>query len=276
MNYKQKRQAGLVFRYLVVLFIVFVAIFPILWLFLTSIKTQRDAFAMPPVFRFKPILDNYKELFTNGPFLKYLWNSFYISMMATLAASILGTPVAYMLSRFDFKGRQVLSFWVLASRIAPPLAIVLPFFLMFKFFGLLNTYTSIISIYMTLNIAFFVWMMKGYFDQVPAAIEESARIDGCSIIGSLFRIAIPLVAQGLAATIVFTFISNWSEFVLALIFTGLNTRTLPVLIAGYVTTEGVKWGMIGAAGTLVNLPIIIFSLTLQKYLVTGMTAGAVK
>lgn len=264
------------FRYIIALLVVFLAIFPILWLFLTSVKTQRDAFAMPPILRFKPILDNYMELFTNGPFLKYLWNSFYISMMATLVASILGTPLAYMLSRFSFRGRQLLSFWVLASRIAPPMAIVLPFFLMFRFLGLLNTYTSIISIYMTLNIAFFVWMMKGYFDQVPVAIEESARIDGCSIIGSLFRIALPLVAQGLAATLVFTFIANWSEFVLALIFTGLNTRTLPVLISGYVTTEGVKWGMIGAAGTLVNLPIIIFSLTLQKYLVTGMTAGAVK
>lgn len=276
MNYRQKKKMGLIIRYLIATFVVFIAISPILWLFLTSIKTQREAFAMPPVFRFKPVIDNYKELFTNGPFLKYLWNSFYIAMMATIIASILGTPLAYMLSRFSFKGKQALSFWVLASRIAPPMAIVLPFFIMFRILGILNTYTSIIAIYMTLNIAFFVWMMKGYFDQVPIAIEESARIDGCSIISSLLLIALPLVAQGLAATLVFTFIANWSEFVLALIFTGMNTRTLPVLISGYVTTEGVKWGMIGAAGTLVNLPIIIFSLTLQKYLVTGMTAGAVK
>lgn len=276
MKYKTKKHLSLLLRYVAALIVVFVAIMPILWLFLTSIKTQRDAFAMPPVFNFKPVLENYKELFSNGPFLKYLWNSFYISLMATFFASLLGTPLAYMLSRYSFKGRQFLSFWVLASRIAPPMAIVLPFFLMFKTVGLLNTYTSIISIYMTLNIAFFVWMMRGYFDQVPIAIEESARIDGCSIISSMIRIAIPLVAQGLAATLVFTFIANWSEFVLALIFTGLQTRTLPVLISGYVTTEGVKWGMIGAAGTLVNLPIIIFSLILQKNLVTGMTAGAVK
>jgi multiple sugar transport system permease protein len=271
-----KKQINLRIRYLLAIFVVFVALTPVIWLFLTSIKNQRDAFSIPPVWFFKPSFDNYFSLFKSGTFLKYLWNSFYISLMATLLAGILGTPLAYMLSRYQFKGREFLSFWVLASRIAPPMAIVLPFFIFFRILGILNTYTSIISIYMTLNIAFFVWMMRGYFKQVPLSIEEAARIDGCSIFATLFRIAIPLVSQGLAATLVFTFMANWSEFVLALIFTGLNTRTLPVLISGYVTTEGIKWGMIGAAGTLVNLPIILFSLFLQKYLVSGLTAGAVK
>jgi multiple sugar transport system permease protein len=271
-----KKKIGLAIRYGAAVLVIFIAVMPIIWLFLTSIKNQKDSFAMPPVWNFTPVFTNYKALFTDGTFLKYLWNSFYIASMATLVACLIGTPMAYMLSRYDFKGKKFVSFWVLSSRIAPPLAIVMPFFLMFRFLGILNSYTSVIIIYMTLNIAFFVWMMKGYFGQIPKSIEESARIDGCSIIKAMLLIAVPLVAQGLASTLVFTFIANWSEFVLALIFTGLKTRTLPVLIAGYVTTEGVLWGMIGAVGTLVNLPIIIFSLTLQKYLVTGMTAGAVK
>jgi multiple sugar transport system permease protein len=249
---------------------------PVIWLFLTSIKSRTDAFAMPPVWFFKPTFENYQSLLRNEPFFKYLWNSFFIAAMAALLAGFIGTPMAYALSRFKFKGQNFLAFWVLASRIAPPMALVLPFFLMFRALNLVNSYTSIICIYMTLNLAFVVWMMRGYLAQVPVSIEEAARIDGCSIFSTLMRVTLPLVSQGLTATLVFCFMANWSEFVLALIFTGTETRTAPVLIAGFVTTEGIKWGMIGAAGTIVNVPVIIFAMFLQKYFVRGLTAGAVK
>ncbi|PKL12654.1 MAG: hypothetical protein CVV52_09160, partial [Spirochaetae bacterium HGW-Spirochaetae-8] len=132
-----QKQISLRIRYLLAIFVVFVALTPVIWLFLTSIKNQRDAFSIPPVWFFKPSFDNYFSLFASGTFLKYLWNSFYISLMATLLAGILGTPLAYMLSRYQFKGREFLSFWVLASRIAPPMAIVLPFFIFFRILGIL-------------------------------------------------------------------------------------------------------------------------------------------
>ncbi len=271
-----KKRLNIILKYFLTIIIVLFALMPIIWLFLTSIKTQKDAFAIPPVWRFRPTFSNYKELISDGRFLRYFWNSFFISSIAAILAGIFGTPLGYVLARFRFKGKDTLSFWVLASRIAPPMAVVLPFFLIFKSMGILNTYSSIIIIYMTLNIAFVVWMMRGYFMQIPLSIEEAAKIDGCSVISTFINIAIPLVSQGLAATLVFCFMSNWSEFVLALIFTGLKTRTMPVLISSFVTTEGIKWGLIGAAGTVVNLPIVIISLTLQKYIVTGLTAGAIK
>ncbi|MCX7028238.1 MAG: carbohydrate ABC transporter permease [Spirochaetes bacterium] len=276
MNRHLRRKAGLLARYFIVSIIALIFLMPVIWLFLTSIKNQRDAFSIPPVWKFKPSAENYLALFAEGNFPRYLWNSFYIAAVSSILAGLLGTPLAYMLARFRFKGKDTLSFWVLASRIAPPMTVVLPFFMIFKFLGILNTYMSMICVYMTLNIAFVVWMMRGYFMQIPLSIEEAAKIDGCSVIGTLLKIAIPLVSQGLAATLVFCFMSNWSEFVLALIFTGMKTRTMPILISGFVTTEGVKWGLIGAAGTIVNLPVILISLVLQKYLVSGLTAGAVK
>jgi multiple sugar transport system permease protein len=249
---------------------------PVIWLFLTSIKSRTDAFAMPPVWIFKPTLENYQSLLRDEPFFKYLGNSFFVSAMAAFLAGLIGTPMAYALTRFKFKGKNFLAFWVLASRIAPPMALVLPFFLMFRSLNIVNSYASIICIYMTLNLAFVVWMMRGYLSQIPISVEEAARIDGCSILTTLTHVTLPLVSQGLTATLVFCFMANWSEFVLALIFTGVDTRTAPVLIAGFVTTEGIKWGMIGAAGTIVNVPVILFAMFLQKYFVRGLTAGAVK
>ncbi len=276
MDYSKKEARKQTWLFIVATFVVICFLFPVAWMFLTSVKTRLDAFAMPPVWIFKPTLENYRSLLLGEPFFKYLWNSFFISSIAAILAGVLGTPTAYALSRFKFKGNNLFAFWILASRIAPPMALVLPFFIMFRAFGLVNSYLSIIIIYMTLNLAFVVWMMRGYFAQVPISIEEAAKIDGCSIFGTLRRVTLPLVSQGLSATLVFCFMANWSEFVLALIFTGIETRTAPVLISGFVTVEGIRWGMIGAAGTIVNLPVIIFAMLLQKYFVRGLTSGAVK
>jgi multiple sugar transport system permease protein len=276
MSNKNNRQIRQIWLYGLTSLIVLCFLFPVIWLFLTSIKSRVDAFAMPPVWFFKPTFENYRSLLQDEPFFKYLWNSFVISSTAALLAGLLGTPMAYALTRFKFRSKNLLAFWILASRIAPPMALVLPFFMMFRALNLVNSYLSIIIIYMTLNLAFIVWMMRGYFAQVPVSIEEAAKIDGCSIIATLFHVTLPLVSQGLSASLVFCFMANWSEFVLALIFTGLETRTAPVLISCFVTVEGVSWGMIGAAGTIVNLPVIIFAILLQKYFVRGLTAGAVK
>jgi multiple sugar transport system permease protein len=275
-DYQKKETRRQTWLFILATFIVICFLFPVLWMFLTSIKTRLDAFAMPPVWMFKPTLENYRSLLLEEPFFKYLWNSFFISSIAAILAGVLGTPTAYALSRFKFKGKNLFAFWILASRIAPPMALVLPFFIMFRAVNLVNSYLSIIILYMTLNLAFVVWMMRGYFEQIPVSIEEAAKIDGCSIFGTLRRVTLPLVSQGLSATMVFCFMANWSEFVLALIFTGIETRTAPVLISGFVTVEGIRWGMIGAAGTIVNLPVIIFAMLLQKYFVTGLTSGAVK
>ena len=276
MTRSQKAMLQDILLYVVATVILLIFLFPVVWLFLTSIKTRVDAFAMPPKWIFSPTMDNYRSLFRDEPFLKYLWNSFIISGTAALLATIIGTPVAFVLARFKFRFKNALAFWILGSRIAPPMALVLPFFMMFRALNLVDSYTSIICVYTTLNLAFVIWMMRGYFAQIPPSLEEAAKIDGCSIFSSLMRITLPLVSPGLSATLVFTFMANWSEFVLALIFTGFDTRTVPVLISGFVTFEGIRWGMIGAAGTIVNVPVIIFAIFLQKYLVEGLGSGAVK
>jgi len=273
---KRKKLASQIGLYTLASLIIIFFLFPVFWLFLTSIKTRVDAFSIPPVWFFQPTIENYLSLLRDEPFLKYLYNSFFIASTAAVLAIIAGVPTAYVLARFNFKAKNLFSFWILASRIAPPMALVLPFFVMFRTVGILDTYLPIICIYMVINIAFVVWIMRGYFVQVPVSIEEAAKIDGCSLFSTLMRVTLPLVGPGLSATIIFCFMTNWSEFVLALIFTGIETRTAPVLISGFVTFEGIRWGMIGAAGTLVNLPVILIALILQKYLIRGLTAGSIK
>ena len=251
-------------------------VFPLIWLLLTSFKTRAEAFSIPPKLFFTPTLDNYAKIFDNSSFLSYYLNSVQVGLLATLFCLILGLPAAYALARFPKEKSEDVAFWILSTRMAPPIMVILPFYLAYKYLSLLDTTVGLVLIYTTFNLAFVVWMMRGYFQSVPVDLEDAARIDGASRLKALFTVTLPLSAPGIAASSIFTFIMSWNEFLFALILTGEKTKTAPVAITSFITFEGSRWGEVAAAGVLIVLPVLVFGLLIQKYLVQGLTMGSVK
>lgn len=251
-------------------------VFPLVWLLLTSFKTRAEAFSIPPKIFFTPTFENYAKIFNDGSFLSYYLNSIQVGVLATLFCLVLGLPAAYALARFPKKKSNDVAFWILSTRMAPPIMVILPFYLAYKNLNLLDTTTGLILIYTTFNLAFVVWMMRGYFKSIPVDLEDAARIDGASRLKALLTVTLPLSAPGIAASSIFTFIMSWNEFLFALILTGESTKTAPVAITSFITFEGIRWGEVSAAGVLIVMPVLVFGLIIQRYLVQGLTMGSVK
>ena len=250
-----------------------VLLFPFLWLLQMSVRPTKDIFGYSLLFL--PTLDHYAALWKGG-FPKSFINSVLASSLSTLLALLVGTPPAYALARWRFRGQEQVSLWILVTRMAPPIAFTIPFFLAYRWLGMLDTVLGLVLIYLTFNIALVIWMMQTYFASVPEALEEAAWIDGCGIWAAFRTITLPLAAPGLAATAVLCFIFSWNDFFYALILTRTNAQTAPVAIVNFIQYEGWEWGKIAAGGTLVMLPVIIFSLLVRSYLVRGLTAGSLK
>jgi multiple sugar transport system permease protein len=256
------------------------ALAPVYWMVTISLKLEVDQFAVPPRwFLFQPTLQHYADAFLNRSFGQYLLTSTIVAVSSTLCAMIVGTLTAYGLARFRMPYRldRKLSLWILSTRMFPPIVTVIPLFLMMRDLHLLNTRASLIILYTGFNLPFVVWMMRGFFVEVPAELEEAALVDGDSRLGALRRVLLPLVAPGLAATAVFCLIISWNEFLFALVMTQTDAAmTLPVGIAGRVTQYEIKWGVMSAAGVVAMVPILIFAMAVQRYLVRGLSLGAVK
>jgi len=276
MNYKLNRSIvrSCIFCFLV-LFVVF-TLTPYLWLIITSFKTRLDAFAMPPKLIFTPTFNNFREAFVTKRFLEFLRNSVVVTGFTTFFALLIGLPSAYAFSRFPVRGDKVLYYYLLGTRFTPIVVLCLPLYLIMAKIGLLNSYVGIIIAHVTFNLPFVVWMMKGFFDVIPREIDEAARVDGCSWFYIFSRITIPIAKSGLAATSVFCAVNSWNEFLMALILTGRNTSTMPVAIPRLMTPQGTLWGQIAAVGTVVTIPVLIFSIIVQKNMVKGMSMGAIK
>lgn len=253
-----------------------VILFPPVVLFLTSIKTELDALSFPPKWVFQPTLENYKHIFQFSPFMKYLLNSLTVASLNTVAVLVLGSLAAYSLARFRFKGADNIAFWILSVRMMPPVAAIIPIYIIMRNLRLLDTPWSLVITYLTFNLPFAVWMMRSFFREIPREIEESALVDGCSDFGAFWNVALPLVAPGLVATGILTFIFSWNEFLFALILTGSKAVTLPVGITGFMKETGINWGYMTAGGVLALIPVIIFTILVQKHLVKGLTMGALK
>ena len=267
-------------KYLLSTLALAVALAPIYWLFTISIKRDIDQFLFPPLwFRFQPTWQHYAEAFSSGNFGRYLWNSALVASVSTLLALLAGVPAAYGLARIAWRrdwGSR-LSFWILSTRMLPPIVTIVPLFLMLRQAGLLNSRAGLILIYTAFNLPFVVWMMQGFFREVPPELEEAARIDGDSRLGALVRVLLPVARPGLAATAVFCLIVAWNEFLFALILTQTaQSMTLPVGIAARVTQYEIKWGAMSAAGIVAMAPVLIFAAAAQRYLVRGLSLGAVK
>jgi multiple sugar transport system permease protein len=258
----------------------FITLFPIYWIAVNSFKLDLDIFAVPPVwFDFTPTLKHYRAAFIERPFLIFAMNSLIIAVATTIVSLTFGTMAGYALARFHYPGRMKyhVSFWILSTRMMPPIVTIIPLFLFFNYFSLLNTKTAVVIAYTAFNLPFATWMMKSYFQDLPVELEEAAIVDGDTRWGAFLHVALPLARPGLAATAIFILILSWNEFLLALILTQTEqSLTLPIGISGRVTQYTTYWGEISAAGFLASVPIMIFALIVQRHLVRGLSFGAVK
>jgi multiple sugar transport system permease protein len=257
------------------LFLVFVLV-PIYWMFNTSIKPSSDYLAIPPVwFPAEPTLVHYEAaLFTYRGF-QGLVNSLIISLSATVLSALLGTLMAYSLARYN-TGGQHLSFWVLSQRFLPPVAIVLPVFLIYRNLGIHDTHFGLIIAYTMFTLPVTVWMMFAYFRQLPKSMEEAALVDGWTRWQAFWRVAVPLAAPGIVAAAVFAFIACWTEFFFALILTSRYAFTLPTVFRAFIGFQGAQYGEAAALAIVSLGPSIVLGVLAQKHLVRGLTLGAVR
>jgi multiple sugar transport system permease protein len=285
-----------VFAWAILLIASFVALFPIYWMVTTSFKNPIDVSTFPPPYvpflQFKPTLDAWNSIMgkemtvvtlaTGGHpgavMFKVVTNSLIIASCSAALCILIGSLAAYSLARFEFKRwkNNDIAFWILSNRMFPPVALVIPFFLMFRFAGMLDTLPAVILVHTAMNLPFVVWLTREFFLDMPREVEESAMIDGCSVFGVLRSIVLPLAAPALAAVAVFAFIFSWNELLFALFLTYSKAQTLPMFVAGETHSGAPLWWLISAVGTLAIIPPIIFAIIVQKYIIRGLTFGAVK
>lgn len=266
-----KRASGVTLALLVAA----VFLFPLLWVVLSSFKTKLDLLAVPPVFLFKPTLQNYAHAL-HSDFPMQIRNSLVIAVSSTVLSIVLGSLTAYGFSRYTIKGSDFVQFWILSLRMLPAIAVMVPFYLVFQALGLLDTQIALILVYSLFNISFAVWVLKGFFDEIPLELEEAAMLDGYSPPRVFLQVSLPLVRSGLAATAVFCLIQSLNEFLLAVSLTTRVAETAPVGLSKVQTLMGVDWGLLSAAAVLFMLPIVIFTLIVRNELVRGMSFGRIK
>jgi len=264
-----------VMKYVVVILILIWTLTPVAWMLLSAFKTQGEMYLLPPKFIFRPTLINFEQLFSRG-ILKYFKNSLIASLSTVAIATVLGSLAGYGLTRGKIPRKDDIAFWILTTRMAPIIAVLLPLYIIFRNLGLLNTLLGLIVAYTTFTLPLAVWIMSSFFETIPKELEESSLIDGCSKLGSFIRISLPLATPGLVTTAVLCFIFAWNDYAFAVILTTSETQTLPVIVARLMTHRGIQWGQVTSMGMFVFIPVLIAGLAIRKYLVRGLTMGAIK
>lgn len=270
-------------KYLLIIIVVVWTLAPFVWLVISSISTRADLTSFPPRwFPSTPTFDSYYETLFGGrlsfgeSFRFGALNSLVISISSTCLALLLGIPAAYALSRFKFRGSVMVFITTLITQILPPITIAIPLYMIWMNLKLLDTYPGLLFIYSVFILPFVIWILYGYFQAIPKELDEAAIVDGCSRIGAIFRVVLPLSAPGLAATAIFCFIVAWNEFFYALVFTAVRTTTLPIVIAEFLTKHGSEYTKLATCGVIASVPPIIVALLFQKYIVSGLVRGALK
>jgi multiple sugar transport system permease protein len=260
------------------LLITLFAIFPIAWALLTSLK--REAAIITTVMQYIPrevIFENYVAIWTRSNFPTLLVNSMVVTTITVVVCAVVGTLASYAIARYQFRGRRELMLFYLVIRMFPAVMIIIPLFILMRNIGLLDSRIGLALAYTTFLLPVFIWMMKGFFDAVPLELEDAARIDGCSRIGAMVRVILPLVVGGLVATAVFVAIGAWNEFLFALMMTtSTGSRTWPVGLQLMVGEFQLPWGTLAAGGIISIIPVVLLFALVQRALVRGLTAGAVK
>ncbi len=264
-------------RYIFIALILGFFLIPVLWLLETSLKLKIDMFKLPPVwFKFRPTMKNYDYITSSMPILKWGGNSLAISLGTMILSLLLGVPAGYAFSRVKFKGRFFLLTFILLARTLPPVIIVLPFRILMQKMGLFGTRTAVILIDTIYNASFTAWLMSGIFETVPEELEEAAIIDGCGVFKAFYKVIVPLSLPGLVTSALFAFIYSWNDFIFAMTLTSPRTATLPLGMLSTFGMMSVGWTNMAAMGVISVFPVMILSLCLQKYYVSGLTFGGVK
>ncbi|MDD5468896.1 MAG: carbohydrate ABC transporter permease [Anaerolineales bacterium] len=282
----QRRKAPLeVLRYGLIIVVLLWTVFPLAWLFLTSFKQPNDIMVMPPRFVFRPTLDNYVYAFGKANFALFIGNTLYVSLLSTFFVIVLASLAAYSFARYNVGGGNIL-FFILTTKMMPAIAVVLPFFLIFRdvgattigqFLGIgLDRRGALVISYTIFNLPFAIWLMVSFFQDISRELEDSARLNGYSRLQVLQKVVLPLAAPGIAVTAIFCLIFSWNEFLFAYILTRDAARTITVGVESFFTLRGILWGPVAAAATISVLPMLIFVLVLQRYMVRGLTFGAMR
>lgn len=273
-----KLNFGKITSYGILLVAVFISIFPIFWTVSTSIKNRVDTFTLPPkFFNFSPTLKNYQSLLQYDGFWRIYFNTIFITFCTTVLCLLIGSLAAYALARTPrFRGRNSLEILMIVVRALPGIVIILPLYNLSTYLGLYDKIWALILIYTGFNIPFAIWLMTNFFDQVPIEIEDAARVDGANNLQLFSKVLLPLVAPGLVATGVFVALLSWNEFLIPIIMAGEDSKTLPILVSSFISNRTLDWGPMAAAATFALIPIIIFTVAIQKWLVVGLSGGAVK
>ena len=252
-------------------------VFPIVWSVLNSLKNERDILAYPPKLVFTPTLEAYRDvLFGSSSILPNLWSSFVISIGTTVITMLLAVPAAYALARLRVPGKRFAGFYILATQMLPPVGIIIPYFLILRNIGWMDTYQGIVLIYLSFSLPFGIWLLVSYFEDIPFEMEEAAYLDGASRLRTLWRIIIPQVRGGLAVTVVFVFLNAWNEFLFAVVLSGNTVRPVTIAMFNFVSVEQTLWAKLAAVWVLAMLPVIVLGIVAQKHIVKGLTIGAVK
>ncbi|PSC03669.1 ABC transporter permease [Alsobacter soli] len=252
-------------------------IFPILWSLLNAFKTEQDVLAYPPKLVFSPTLDAFRDvLFGATSILPNLASSFIISIGTTIVTMALAIPAAYALARLRIPGKRWAGFYVLATQMLPPVGIIIPYFLILRNIGWIDTYQGIILIYLSFSLPFAIWLLVSYFEDIPFEMEEAAFLDGASRLKTLRRIILPQVQGGVAVTVVFVFLNAWNEFLFAVVLSGNTVRPVTIAMFNFVSVEQTLWAKLAAVSALAMLPVIVLGVVAQKHIVKGLTVGAVK
>jgi multiple sugar transport system permease protein len=276
MDFRQKRTLFTIIAYLLAIIALIATLFPIIWIFTISIKTQRDAFAMPPVWVFKPVWNNYVRIWQTAGFAKAFQNSVIVTIVGVIMALAVGIPAAYALNRLSFHGKRALTLWLLIAYMFPEFLFIIPMYVLYQRLGLYDTQLGLALVYQVFVLPFAIWLLRGFFEDVPVELEDAARIDGCSRFQTLRSIYLPLTAPGIAATAILGGIWIWNELTIALALTFDAAKTVTVAVAGFRGYASIDWGGMTAASIVSIVPMLIFAAIAQRYIVEGLTLGAVK
>ncbi len=274
----RRPRAGAVLRtaayYALVCLAMLPTVFVFYWMVTLSLKTQVEAAGYPPhFFRFALTFKNYAEVFQKNPFLLYIWNSLVVASGSTALGLVVGLPAAFSIARWRQQG---LALTVLVARIVPGISYLIPWYILFRHLHLVDTYGALILSHLVVGLPLIIWVMIGFFEDVPRELEDAALIDGCSYYGAFWRVALPLVRPGIVAAGILSFIFSWNNFLFSVILAGRHTRTLPIAVFNMIGFEEINWGPLAAAATMITLPVIVLTLIVQRHIVSGLTFGAVK
>jgi multiple sugar transport system permease protein len=269
----RRRTPFSLFRAVALVVVVLVLIGPLVWMVLASFKTTVDIYDASKAIFFSPTLDHYTKVLKQASYAQYIVNSGWVAFVSTAVSLVLGVPAAYSMSRFSMRRSSLV---VLMARVIPGVSLLVPWYYVFSNLHLVGGYTVLILSHMFVALPLVVYIMMGFFDSLPLELEEAALVDGLTAIGAFRRITLPLSVPGIATAGILAFIFSWNNFMFALVLSGADTKTLPVAIFNFVGYASIDWGGLMAAATVVTVPIIVIALFTQKYIVSGLTAGATK